>query len=132
MLVPAITLVLIALAAVAIDLVLVHSGQRAAYRAASGAVDDAAGMIDHRLVQLTGDVRIDRDAARAVIEARLRGPAADLPGRVTGLEIDFPEFPGGTVVTVHLELAVPHVFLGSVPGIDDVAASVDVRGRLDA
>jgi hypothetical protein len=125
-LVPAMMLVLIALAAVAIDLTAVHVAQRSLYRAASAAADDAAGMLDARRIQLDGSLRVDCPAARRVIVARLR--AADLPGPIVELTVTCTD----DVVELRTRVAVPHVFLGAVPGapaVDD--APVSVRARVD-
>jgi hypothetical protein len=106
-------LVLIALAAVGVDLALLHGAQRSLYRTVSAVADDAAGMLDGRRLQMDGTVQIDCDAARRVVTARMA--AADLPGRLSGVAVDCD----ARTVTVRVRVAVDHVFLGAVPGFDD-------------
>lgn len=115
-LVPALLLVFICLGGIAIDLSLVHGAHRSAHRTLSGAADDAAAMIDTSELQLTGDLRIDSDAAERVALAHLR--LADLPGRMVGtptVDVDAD----GAVVTVRAELDVDHVMLRALPGHPD-------------
>ena len=125
MLVPATMLILIVLGGIAVDLTAVHGAQRSTYRIASAAADDAAGMIDHRLLQETGQVRIDEPAARRVIAAQLG--SADLPGQVDGVTVAV----GPNTVDLRFSVRVTHVFLSAVPGVDDAQdVPIAVRGRL--
>ena len=125
-LVPAMMLVLIALAAVAVDLTAVHMAQRSLYRVASAAADDAAGMLDTRRIQIDGALRIDCRAARRVVIARLR--AADLPGPVLDLTVTCTD----DMVDIRARVAVPHMFMGAVPGAPDIDdAPISVRARVD-
>lgn len=124
--VPAMALVFIVLAAIALDLTAVSGVQRAAERELSAAVDDAAGMLDGPAHQRDGAVRIDRDAAERVVRARLG--AADLPGRIVALDVTITD----TTVDATARIESPHIFLRAVPGMDDAALSapLHVRARL--
>jgi hypothetical protein len=119
-------LVLIVLAAIALDLTVVAGAQRSAERVAASAADDAAGMIDGRAHQLDGSVRIDRSAAERVVRARLG--TADLVGDVRDVQIEITD----TTVDVVVRVESPHLFLRAVPGMDDasLSAPIHVRARL--
>lgn len=125
-LVPAMTLVLIVLASIAVDLTAVAGVQRSAERVVSAAVDDAAGMIDGRAHQIDGSVRIDRDAAERVLRARLG--AARLPGRITDVRVTVTD----STVDASIRLESPRIFLRAVPGMADraLSAPIHVRARL--
>ena len=125
-LVPAMALVFIVLAAIALDMTVVAGVQRAAERELSGAADDAAGMLDGRAHQHDGSVHIDAIAAERVIRSRL--DVADLPGRVVDLTITVSD----DVVDVTARVESPHIFLRSVPGMGDrsLSAPIHVRARL--
>jgi hypothetical protein len=119
-------LVLIVLAAIALDLTAVAGSQRAVERVAAAAADDAAGMLDGRAHQLDGSVRIDRDVAERVVRARI--DTADLVGEVRELRVDVSD----TTVDVVIRVESPHLFLRAVPGIGDasLSAPIHVRARL--
>ena len=125
-LVPAMALVMIVLAAIALDMSVVAGIQRAAERELSAAADDAAGMIDGREHQRNGTVRIDATAAEQVVRARLE--VADLPGRVVELRIAVT----ADVVDVVARIESPRIFLRAVPGMGDrsLSAPIHVRARL--
>ena len=126
-LLPAMVLVLLCLGAIAIDLSIVHSVHRDAHRVASVAADDAAGMIDERRLQVTGDLVIDPAEAERVVRAHLS--SVRLAGDLVGVEVR----PSDTTVDVQLTVDAPHVFLASFPGRDDATRLVVVsRGRLHA
>lgn len=128
-LVPTLMLVLIALGGIAIDLSLVHGAHRAAHRAVSSAADDAASMIDTRLLQRTGEVRIDPDAARRAATAELA--AAAMPGHLSGTPSVVVD-PVGTTVVVTIELDVDRVMLRALPGQPDhERIRVSATARLD-
>ena len=124
-LVPAMMLVLIALAAIAVDLVAAHAAQRSLYRTVSAAADDAAGMIDARRVQQDGALVVDRDAAERVVRARL--DATDLPGPLLGSEVTV----GDTTVDIRVRVRIRHIFLDPLPGFDTTSVPIRVRARLD-
>ncbi|UDY35790.1 hypothetical protein [Dermatobacter hominis] len=119
-------LVLIVLAAIALDLTAVAGSQRSAERVLAAAADDAAGMLDGRAHQADGSVRVDRRAAERVVRARV--DAADLAGQVRDLQIQVTD----STVDVTARVESPHLFLRAVPGMGDVALSapIHVRARL--
>lgn len=121
-LVPAVTLVLLALAAIAVDLSLVHASHRAIHRVVSSAAQDGAQMIDERQLQLSGDLVVDPRRASEVVHAHLE--AVELPGELVGVTVDAVE----DHVDVRLLVDVPHVFRSGLPGHDDTTL-VDVRAR---
>lgn len=124
-LVPAITLVLLCLAAIAIDLSLVHAVHRDAHRTVSAAADDAAAMIDERRLQLTGELEIDPARAERVVRAHLG--SADLAGELSEVDITTDD----TTVDVSAVVHAPHVVLPALPGRDDsTRLVVTARGRL--
>ena len=112
-LVPAMMLVLIVLAGIAVDLVASHVAQRSLYRTVSAAADDAAGMIDGRRLQADGSLTIDDAAAERVVRTRLA--TSDLPGPVTEAVVDTDD----TTVEVRVRVLIPRIFLRAVPGADD-------------
>ena len=124
-LVPTMMLVLVALAAVAVDLTAIHAAQRSLYRTVSAAADDAAGMVDRRRIQQDGVVVVDPEAARRVVRARLA--TADLPGTVDEVLVATD----ARSVEVTVRVRIEHLFLGVVPGVDDTGTvPVRVRARL--
>lgn len=127
-LVPAMLLVFIVLAAIALDLSAVAGAQRGVERVASAAVDDAAGMLDGRQHQLDGSVRIDRERAQRYVLARIE--AAHIPGRVVDADVRVTD----TTVDALLRVETPHLFLRAVPGMSDrvLSSPIRVRARLHA
>ncbi|MFN7149804.1 MAG: hypothetical protein ACK4V6_10020 [Microthrixaceae bacterium] len=126
-LVPAMMMVLLALGAIAVDLSVLHGAHRSLHRIASGAADDAAAMIDAEQLQLDGELSIDHDAARRVVDAHL--DAARVPGTLTTTRTSFSA--DGAVVTVELTASVDHVLLATIPGTDPTeTVSVIARARL--
>lgn len=124
-LVPAMTLVVLSLGAIAVDLSLVHSVHRDAHRVAASAADDAAGMIDERTLQVSG--RIELDPARAERVARAHVAAADLAGDLVDVQVDA----GPATVDVVLTVDAPHVILPALPGGERTSRlRVAARGRL--
>ena len=114
-LVPTMLLVLLVLGGIAVDLSVLHGTQRRAERVAAAAADDAAGMLDLELIQVAGELRIDRAAARRVVAAHVE--AADRPTRPVEL-LDVVVGDDGTAVHVRLRSAAPAVMLRSMPGRD--------------
>lgn len=125
-LVPALLLVFIVMAAIALDLTAVAGSQRNVERVVAAAVDDAAGMIDARAHQLDGTVRIDHAAAERVIRARLL--TAGLHGRLANVRVDVTD----TTVEAWVRVESPHIFLRAVPGMADrtLSAPIHLRARL--
>ena len=124
MLVPALALVVIALAGIAVDLSALHAAHRSVHRTVSTAAEDAAAMLDQRHLQLTGEVRIDADAARRVAAAHLA--AASLPGELVDLRTDVD--PVGGTVTVTATVVVRRIVLpaSTTTGRDE---TLEVRSR---
>jgi hypothetical protein len=124
-LVPAMTLVMLCLGAMAIDLSLLHAAHREAHRVIAGAADDAAMVIDEARLQASGEVVIDPDRARRMAEARIA--AADLSAELLSVEITT----GPSTVAVSARLAIDHVLLPSLPGRDSSTTfEVSARARL--
>lgn len=124
-LVPAMMLVLLCLAAIAIDMSLLHAMHRDAHRVASAAAEDAAGMLDERELHTSGRLVVDRVRAERV--ARARVGAADLAATLREVRVST----GVTTVEVTLALDAPHVVLPSLPGTSDFTRLVvSARGRL--
>lgn len=106
-LVPALALIVISLAGIAVDLTMLHAAHRSVHRTVSAAADDAAAMLDQRHLQVTGEVHVDADAARRVAAAHLG--ASDLPGELIALSTEVD--PAGGVVTVTATVDVDHVII---------------------
>lgn len=108
---PALLLVVLALAAIAVDLSALHHAHRSIHRVVATAADDAAGIIDGHHLHVTGGVRIDREAATRMVTAQL--DQSRLPGRLVGpprvtLHDDAAQ------VTVRVTVDVDHVVARSV------------------
>src|SRR3954453_130837 len=76
--VPAMTLVLLALAGIAVDLTALHGAHRSVHRSVWAAADEGAGVGDGREGQASGRAVIDPEAATRLATAHL--PTAQLPG----------------------------------------------------
>lgn len=127
-LVPTMLLVLLCLAGIAIDLSLLHGAHRGAHRVVSAAADDAAAMIDPELLQLTGELRIDPDAARRVATAQVG--TMSLPGRQVG-PVQVTVSADGATVSVRVTVEIDHVVLRSLPGRPDhQRIDIVANGRL--
>jgi Flp pilus assembly protein TadG len=120
--VPALTLVMFSLTAIALDLTLVHSAHRSIQQVASSAAEDAAGVIDERQLQQLGALAIDAERAREVATARIR--SASLPGTLIAVRVD----PTDTTVDVTLRVRVQHIVLGAF-GRGDRSTTLRVSGR---
>ena len=126
-LVPAMTVVFIVLAGIAVDLSAMHLAQRRTHTIISVAADDAAGMIDDRALQLEGEVAIDPEASRRVALAHIN--AAHLPAELIGdpqITIDSDR----RVLTVEVKVQTDHIFLKSVPGMGPEIITVRSSARL--
>ena len=125
---PAAVMVLMVLAAIAVDLTSIHLARRELYRTASQAADDAAAMIDHHSLR-AGDLRtIDLGAATRLVRSELA--AAKLPGAVVdGPRVRLGPRPGTVEVT--LTISVEHFFAKAIPGAgESERITVDVVGEL--
>ena len=126
-LVPAITLVVFALAGMAVDLSALHSAHRSLHRSVSAAADDAAAMLDQRHLQLTGEVRLDPAAAQRVAAAHLA--TVSLPGDMVELRTDVD--PAGGTVTVTATFVVRRILLpASASSGRDESLQVRARARV--
>jgi hypothetical protein len=84
-------------------------------------------MIDTEQLQLDGELRIDDEAARRVVDAHL--DAAKVPGTLTTASTSIGD--DGAVVIVELTASVDHVLLAAIPGSDPTDdVSVIARARL--
>ena len=127
-LVPALMLVLLTLGAIAVDLTAMHGAHRSAHRIVSSAADDAAGMLDTRLIQQTGELRIDPAASAMVADAQVR--TAQLPGTQVG-PTEVTVSGDGTTVRVRVRVRIEHILLPSVPGAaESDILTVAATGRL--
>ena len=77
------------------------------------AADDAAGMLDLELIQLTGELRIDPASARRVAVAHVDA-AGSSSGPVELVDVVVRD--DGSAVHVRLRSAAPAVMLTSMPG----------------
>ncbi len=128
-LVPTLLLVMMSLGGIAIDMSMLHGAHRSVHRTASAAADDAASMIDRAELQVSGQLRIDASAARALAIAEVQ--SASLPGELVG-PVDVVVGDDGATVTVALRVRIGHVMLQAVPGAPDhEVVSVRVTGRLN-
>lgn len=108
---PTLLLVVLALAAIAVDLSALHHAHRSTHRIVATAADDAAGLVDGHHLQLTGDARIDRVAATRLVAARLE--QSQLPGTLVGPpRVSFDH--AASQVTVQASVDVDHIVTRSV------------------
>ncbi|MFZ4519056.1 MAG: hypothetical protein ACOYOP_11745 [Microthrixaceae bacterium] len=111
-LVPTLVLVVMMLAALAIDAAALRAEQARARAITESAADDAAAMIDTRRVQRDGAVVIDGAAAERTALAHLRNDG--LPGLLHSVEVRT----AADRVEVRVRVEVRRVLLGVVPGVD--------------
>lgn len=126
-LVPAMMIVFIALAGIAVDLSAMHLAHRRAHAVVSVAADDAAGMLDERTLQVDGRPRIDPERAARVALAHVS--AARLPGSVVaGPTVTIG--PDGRQITITVKLRIEHIFLRSIPSFTSEVLSITASARL--
>lgn len=126
---PALMLVLLALGAIAIDLSALHAQHRQLHATASAAADDAAGMLDERHLQSSGELRIDPAAATRVVRSHLHDGA--VPGRLDG-SVGVTVSADGTTVEVRTTVIVERVLLPSLRrGSSRERLEVRVSARLE-
>ena len=136
MLAPALVLIVLVLGAIAVDLSLVHTARRSAYRSLSAAADDAAAMVDSEEFQRTGRVWIDPDAADRVVRAHLGLFDGDPPEGFAApafrvVSADVTTDPSAGTVQIDAVVEVPHVLGPAVPGLEEASLiRVVVRGRM--
>jgi Flp pilus assembly protein TadG len=126
MLFPATVVVLLVLAALAVDLSIAFLAQRELANASAAAANDAATLaLSQEGYYGDGDVRPDRRRVEEVAEARVRGSLD--PDRFAGLTVEAEAVPpraAGCTWTVRVRAAatVPYVFAPALPGGPDRAA----------
>lgn len=136
MMAPALVLIVLVLGAIAVDLSLVHTARRSAYRSLSAAADDAAAMIDAAEFQRTGEVHIDPEAATRVVRAHLGLLDGDAPPGFSEpafrvIDADVVTDVTAGVVRIAATVEVEHIFGPAVPGLDDTTViSVTTTGRM--
>jgi len=114
---PAGVLVIMMLSAVAVDLSMVHSGQRDLQRVVHSAADDAASDIDIDLLRDTGEISIDLEAARRTVTERLRSSSVAVDHIDT---IRVEAGPRPNTLRVSVAATVRHVFGRAVPGVPEL------------
>jgi Flp pilus assembly protein TadG len=115
-LMPAAVFIVMVLSAIAVDLSLVHLGEREAAAAASAAANDAAtGAIDDTDLYDNGAYAID--PVRADQIARRSIAAQELTGSLDRLTVSVS--PDRTSVTVTVDLRVDYIFARTLPNSPD-------------
>ncbi len=110
---PAAFLVIVVLAAIAVDLSAIHLARREVLRAASQSADDGAAMLDTAAVRRGDFGVIDLRRAREVVHGEMR--AQHLPGELVGApRVALGPRPATIVVTVTVR--VEHLFAAAIPG----------------
>ena len=126
MLLPAAVLVIVVLGALAVDVAVVHLGERQAFGAATAAANDAATYgIDPSTLRSGGGPSIDPARARHAARASLAGEDSLDPDAAPVVRID------GTSVTVTVTLRVEYVFSQGLPGAPD-STTVMAQATADA
>lgn len=123
MLVPAAVLVLMVLGSIAVDFSIAYLGQRELSSAAAAAANDAVvGGVSDAAFYASGDIHIDADVARRVVDRSLSSRG------IRGVRLTEPaavETPGQQVC-VTLRGRVTYIFARAIPGVPHHA---DVTGR---
>lgn len=128
MLVPACMLVVLCLLGIAVDGAAVHAAQRRLQAVCDSVADDAAGMVDGRLLQTGGVVRLD--AGAAVHLANRLVPARPLWATSAVTSVVRADDRDGTV-DLQVETHVDHLLLGRLPGgLGGTRLRARCRGRL--
>lgn len=126
---PAGVLVVMLLAAIAVDLSVLHLAQREAYRAASQAAEDAAAMIDLGRYRTDGTIVLDETRAQNTASASIA--AATVPGQLAAAPTVNVQTVDG-IVTVTVAYDVERVFGRAIPGSDGVERiTVTATGQLE-
>ena len=119
-LVPTAALVVLMLAALAVDAAVLRAQQGRIRSIAESAADDAAGMIDARRVQLDGGIVVDEAEAERTARAHLLHDG--VPGVLRS--VDVRTTPDRVEVMVRVE--VRRLLMGAVPGVGRITV-VPVR-----
>lgn len=113
---PAAVLVVLALAAITIDLSALHSAHRRAERVLTAVADDAAGVLDVSALRQGDPPTIDFPRARQQALADLA--RADLPGHIEGLPLIVPG-PRPATIVIEVELRLHRGLAGIIPGASE-------------
>jgi hypothetical protein len=120
-------LILVILAAIAIDLSALSMAQRSLQDTVEAAADDAASMVDENTLRSSGEVILLPERAERVGEGAVE--AASLPGPLTA-PVEVAIDPGATGVTVTASVLVSPIFgvpLGSASRVVTATAHADVE-----
>lgn len=110
---PAAVLVLFVLAAIAVDLSMVHLARRELMRSAAQAAEDAASLLDSDAVHRGNFTTVDTERAQDLVRYELS--LATLPGAIVGEpRVTTNDSTGEVSVTVSMD--VEHVYSNIVPG----------------
>lgn len=108
---PALVLVVMALGSIAVDHAALHTQQRQLHAVLGAAADDAASMIDTTHLQMTGQARVDPEAASNVVAALVTDDT--VPGELVGVPLVVVASDGVTV-EVSARIRVEHLLLRSI------------------
>lgn len=111
-LMPACVLVVLVLAAVAVDMSLVHLRQRQAFDVAASAANDAVTAGVDQASLRAGSYRVDPATARAVVEDAVA--VSDLTPHVVRTQVARVD---DQTVEVALTVRIEHLFTGVMPGV---------------
>jgi hypothetical protein len=107
---PAAVLVVLVLGAIAVDMTIVHLGEREAITAAQAAADDAVTWgVDDTALYGSGTYRLDHGRVAEAVRTSLAHH--ELSGRLTDLHVTVD----GPTVSVTVELEVGYVFTPIIP-----------------
>jgi hypothetical protein len=121
MLMPAAVLVVLVLAAIAVDSAVVFLGEREAASLASAAANDAAtAALREDAFRETGAFVLDEDQARRIVRSTLEASSSelDLLGQP---DVALVDVNGEPAVTVTIRGTVDYIFAKAIPGTDDRA-----------
>ena len=130
LLLPAVVLVLCALAAMAVDLSAAFLGERRVSSLADGAANDAASALDEDRWRANGELAVDCGRAARLVEAARVATAA---GGLDDLTVDLVSCDGARV-TVAVAARVPYAFARGIPGAPhharvDATSTAEARAR---
>ena len=112
MLMPAAAMVIVVLASIAIDSAAVYMQQRELYNAADAAANDAATYgVDLEYLRASGEIRLDPDRVRMVVEASLAAQRLPLTAAPAIELVD------ARIVQVELQRSVDHVIARLRPAV---------------
>lgn len=117
-LIPAWILIMMMLGGIAVDTAAIHMAQRRGNRQLAAIVADASQILNTSHLLETGDMQVHPEGARRVITELIE--QNEFPGIVHSnphIEID----PATGIISVNMELEVPHIFLQAAPTAPEVA-----------